>query len=75
MACIYHLYAPEDTVWVITDCHVKQGTVIRMFSSVLTTGTTVKYDVRFVGESTTSVVEEEDMFDTKNEAYDELKTR
>jgi len=77
---ISYAYEPETVVWVITTANgcasaVKEGTVIQVRANVLSTSTTVKYDVRLVGDDGTTEFDEADLFATLNDAITEYEAR
>jgi len=77
---INYLYDPNQAVWVITDgttCDsaVIAGTIIQVKGNVLTTGSTLAYDVRLDGNNGTNEFLETDIFDTLNAAVAEYEAR
>jgi len=77
---INYLYDPNQAVWVITDgktCDtaVLAGTIIQVKGNVLTTGQTLKYDVRLATDNGTNEFLETDIFATLNAAVTEYEIR
>lgn len=77
---IAYEHEPEVTVWIITPAGVcpsavKEGVVIQVRANVLSTSTTILYDVRLVGNNGTNEFKEADLFATLSEAVIQYETR
>ena len=77
---INYLYAPNQTVWVITACSgsisaVRSGVVIQVRGTALITETTVRYDIRLDGDKGTTEFVEANVFATLAEAVAEYESR
>lgn len=77
MATVTYQYAPNQTVWMITDTGIKEGQVIRGVITLLITETTIEYDIREKGQKGTVRYEEAEVFGAfcdAMEAYQVLLT-
>jgi len=77
---INYLYDPDQVVWVITNgeiCNsaVLAGTVLQVKGNVLTTGVTLRYDIRLEDEQGIRNFIEADVFDSLNAAVAEYEIR
>lgn len=72
---VNYLYDPNQPVWTITECGVKQGRVVRFSAEVTSTGTKAKYDVAISNELGTISLEEEDVFADLSSAIVEYEAR
>lgn len=72
---VNYLYDPNQVVWTITECGVKQGRVVRFSVEVTVTGTRAKYDVAINNELGTVVLEESDIFADLSTAIAEYEAR
>lgn len=78
---IAYLYEPEVTVWIITptgqSCPsaVKEGVVVQVRANVLSTSTTILYDIRLSGNNGALEFKEADIFATLSAAVTEYETR
>lgn len=80
MGIINYTYEPNQTVWVISggkSCPlaVEEGLVIRVRGNALTTGTTVRYDIRVRVDKGTSEFIEADVFASLSDATTEYQNR
>jgi len=76
---INYLYDPNQAVYVIDACdgklYVTGGTVLRVKSQVVITGTEILYDVSLSGSKGTQEFEEADVFPDKTTAVAEYESR
>lgn len=72
---INYLYSPLDNVWIITDCGVKDGRVVRFVAEVTATKSEAKYDVAVSGELGTFLLPEADIFADLHSAITEYEAR
>ena len=74
MGTITHTFDAGQTVWVITTASascvsaIRKGVVIQVRGTALTTGDTVKYDVRLEGDNGTTETAEANIYATYGEA-------
>lgn len=77
--CLQYDYTPDQVIWAIVDCgdhtSVVKGTVISLCAQLTVTAETLIYSVRLDGQTTTTQIEETDMFANKTDAVNEYSTR
>ena len=77
---VAYSYEPNTNVYVINTCtegkpYVTQGTIIRVRIEVLVTRTTIRYDIRLMGDVGTYEFSEADVFPDKATALTEYNMR
>lgn len=73
MATIIYNFTPNQEVWVIDDCGIKNGLVIQIQVNILNTVTTTEYDIRLDGDLETTSFDEDVVFAILQDAIDQYE--